>query len=179
MKTQLKKAMALTAAATASAALLVAAGTGSASAQTAAAPQRCHTTALKASLHADGNQAGVGNFGENLALTNISHQTCTVYGYPGLGLQNGKHAVLPIKVIWGSTYFATDPGRHTVTLKPGQSAWADLAWHAPYGVTSVTPSYLEVTPPDETTHLTIGFAVGAVDDDNLHVTALAARPPVD
>ncbi|MBC3839708.1 DUF4232 domain-containing protein [Streptacidiphilus sp. 4-A2] len=71
------------------------------------------------------------------------------------------------------------PGRHTVTLKPGQSAWSDLAWHAPYGVKSVTPSYLEVTPPNETTHLTIGFAPGAIDDDTLHVTALAAHLPAE
>ena len=179
MKTRLTKAAGLTAALAASAALLVAAGSGSADAQTVRTPQRCSTGELTASLHADANQAGMGNFGENLALTNTSHQTCTVYGYPGLGLQNGKHTVLPITVVWGATYFAADPGRHTVVLKPGQSAWSDLAWNAPYGVKSVTPSYLEVTPPDETTHLTIGFAPGAINDGSLHVTALAAKPPVD
>jgi len=179
MKTQLTKAVGLTAALAASAALLAVAGSGTADAQTVRAPQRCSTGDLKASLHADDNQAGVGNFGENLALTNTSHQTCTVYGYPGLGLQNGKHTVLPITVVWGSTYFAADPGRHTVTLKPGQSAWSDLAWNAPYGVKSVTPSYLEVTPPDETTHLTIGFAPGPINDGSLHVTALAAKLPVE
>jgi len=69
--------------------------------------------------------------------------------------------------------------RHTVTLKPGESAWSDLAWNAPYVVKSVTPSYLEVTPPDETTHLTIGFAPGPMDDGSLHVTAAAAKPPVE
>ncbi|MBC3839709.1 DUF4232 domain-containing protein [Streptacidiphilus sp. 4-A2] len=109
MKTQLRKAAGLGAAVAVSAAL-IAVGAGSANAQTVRAPQRCATSALTASLHADGNQAGVGNFGENLALTNTSHQTCTVYGYPGLALQNGKHSVLPIQVVWGSTYFAADPG---------------------------------------------------------------------
>jgi hypothetical protein len=176
MKTRLKKAAGLTAAA---AALLVAGSAGSASAAATGprAVQRCHTSGLTASLHADGNQAGVGNFGENLALTNTSKQTCTVYGYPGLGLQNAKHSVLSIKVNWGSTYFARDPKPHTITLKPGQSAWADLAWNAPYGVKSVTPSYLEVTPPNETTFRTIPFAPGAINDGSLNVTALAATPP--
>ncbi|QMU77886.1 DUF4232 domain-containing protein [Streptacidiphilus sp. PB12-B1b] len=177
MKTSLKRTAGLTAAA---AALLVA-GTAASASAAAPAPRavpRCHTSGLTASLHADPNQAGVGNFGENLALTNTSHQTCTVYGYPGLGLQNAKHGVLSIKVNWGSTYFAADPGRHTVTLKPGQSAWADLAWNAPYGVKSVTPSYLEVTPPDETTFRTIGFTPGPINDGSLNVTALAAKPPV-
>lgn len=173
MKTRLKQAAGLTAAA---AALLVAGTAGTAAAAApAAAPQRCHTTALAASLHSD-DQDGVGNFGQDLALTNTSHQTCTVYGYPGLGLQNARHGGLSIQVVWGSTYFAGDPHPHTITLKPGQSAYADVAWHAPYGVKSVTPSFLEVTPPNETTHLTIRFAPGAIDDDTIHVTALSAHP---
>ena len=181
MKTRLRKTAGVTAALTAGVtALLVAGSAGSAvAAPRAAAPQRCHTSALSASLHVSANNAAMGNRDGQLVLTNTSHQTCTVYGYPGLGLQNAGHKVLPIKVSWGSTYFAADPGRHTVTLKPGQSAWADLAWHAPYGVTSVTPSYLEITPPNETTHLTIHFAPGAIDDDTLHVTALAAHLPVE
>ncbi len=173
MKTRLKKAAGLSAAA---AALLVAGTAGTAAAAPAArAPQRCHTTALAASLHSD-DQDGVGNFGQDLALTNTSHQTCTVYGYPGLGLQNSRHGNLAIKIVWGSTYFAGDPRPHTVTLKPGQSAYADVAWHAPYGVKSVTPSFLEVTPPNETTHLTIRFAPGAIDDDTVTVTALTTHP---
>jgi hypothetical protein len=175
MKTHVTKAAGVTAAA---AALLVAgmAGTAAASAvPSARAPQRCATTALAASLHAD-DQDGVGNFGENLALTNTSHQTCTVYGYPGLGLQNARHGVLSIKVVWGSTYFAADPRPHTVTLKPGQSAWADVAWNAPYGVKSVDPSYLEITPPNETTHLTIRFPSGPINDGTLRVTALTTHP---
>ena len=177
MKAQLKQAAALTAAATA---LLVAGSAGSAVAATASpgvrAPQRCQTAVLAASLRVVGSQEGVGNRGEDLVLTNTSHQTCTVYGYPGLGLQNAKHKALAIKVVWGSTYFAADPRPHTITLKPGQSAYADLAWHAPYGTKSVTPSYLEVTPPDEAAYRTIRFAPGAIDDDTLLVTALSARP---
>ncbi len=170
------KKTAAAAAATACAALLVAAGSGSAFAQGSRTPAGCSTAALKVALHPDGNQAGVGNFGEDLVFTNTSHQTCTVYGYPGLGLLNAKHGTLPIKVVWGSTYFVHDPGRHTVTLRPGQSAWADLAWNAPYGVKSVKPSYLEVTPPNQRTHVTLRFAPGAIDDSALHVTALTAGP---
>ncbi|WP_084724561.1 DUF4232 domain-containing protein [Streptacidiphilus melanogenes] len=174
MKPQMKKAAAAAAAATACATLLVGAGSGSAFAQGAHAPAGCSTADLKVALHPDDNQAGVGNFGEDLVFTNASRQTCTVYGYPGLGLLGSTHGALPIKVVWGSTYFVHDPGRHTVTLRPGQSAWADLAWNAPYGVKSVKPAYLEVTPPNQWTHVTLRFAPGAIDDSALHVTALAA-----
>ncbi|MEZ0091007.1 DUF4232 domain-containing protein [Streptacidiphilus sp. EB129] len=176
MRARLRKAAGLTTAVTA---LLVAGSAGSAVAAagpSARAPQRCHTAALGASLRAVGSQEGMGNRGEDLVLTNTSHQTCTVYGYPGVGLQNARHSVLPIKVVWGSTYFAADPRPHTITLKPGQSAYADLAWNAPYGTRSVTPSYLEVTPPNEFTYRTIRFAPGAINDGVLRVTALSARP---
>jgi hypothetical protein len=177
MNARLKKAAGLTAAV---AALLVAGSAGSAVAAApnagAGAAQRCQTTALGTSLRAVGDQEGVGNRGEDLVLTNTSHQTCAVYGYPGLALQNSRHSVLPIKVVWGSTYFAADPRPHTIILVPGQSAYADLAWHEPYGVKSVTPSFLEVTPPNDFTHQTIRFAPGAIDDDTLLVTALSAHP---
>ncbi len=178
MKTRLRKTAGVTAALTAGVtALLVAGSAGSAvAAPRAAAPQRCHTSALSASLHVSANNAAMGNRDGQLVLTNTSHQTCTVYGYPGLGLQNAGHKVLPIKVSWGSTYFAADPGRHTVTLRPGQSAYADFGWSAPYGITSVTPSYLEVTPPDETAFRLIRFPSGAINDGTLRVTALSAHP---
>ncbi|QMU70254.1 DUF4232 domain-containing protein [Streptacidiphilus sp. P02-A3a] len=175
MKAHLRKSAALTTVVTA---LLVAGGVGTAVAapRAAAAPQRCHTTALGASLRVPPNHVGMGNAYGELVLTNTSHQTCTVYGYPGLGLQNANHRVLPIRVKWGSTWFAADPRPHTVTLKPGQSAYANLAWNEPYGTKSVTPSYLEVTPPDETTFRLVRFAQGAINDGTLSVTALSARP---
>ncbi|MER6076501.1 DUF4232 domain-containing protein [Streptomyces sp. NPDC001817] len=153
---------------------------GTAAADTAhvhgAAVPACRTADLTASLH--GSQAGAGNFGKTLVLANASHRTCTVTGYPGLGLENARHKTQRIKVVWGATYFQHDPGRHTVTLKPGQAATAVLAWNAPQGRTSLTPAYLQVTPPNQRTDLTIPFAPGAIDAGTLHVTALAAQKPV-
>ncbi|MBC3840761.1 DUF4232 domain-containing protein [Streptacidiphilus sp. 4-A2] len=122
-------------------------------------------------------QVGAGNVGAFLALTNTSHQTCTVQGYPGLGLQNAHHHNQSIHVAWGSTYFAKDPGSHPVTLRPGQSAYAAMAWNQPDGTRSVTPAYLLVTPPDQTSHLTTPFAPGPINAGTLQVTSLAATPP--
>ncbi len=166
------------AAGAAAAALLVAAGAGTASAATrgSTAPT-CRTGALAASVRTAPGQVGAGNVGAFLALTNTSHQTCTVQGHPGLGLQNAHHQSQPISVAWGSTYFAKDPGAHPVTLRPGQSAYAAMAWSQPNGVRSITPAYLLVTPPDQTSHLTIPFAPGPINAGTLQVTSLAATPP--
>ncbi|MFG2638977.1 DUF4232 domain-containing protein [Streptomyces sp. NPDC048362] len=152
------------------------AGTASAGTVHAAAVPACRTADLRASLH--GSQAGAGNFGRTLVLANSSHRTCTVTGYPGLGLENAKHKTQRIKVVWGATYFEHDFGRHTVTLKPGQVATAGLAWNAPQGHASLTPAYLQVTPPSQRTYLTIPFAPGAIDAGTLRVTALTAQKPV-
>jgi hypothetical protein len=163
---------------TAAAALLftAAAGTAQAAARTSTSAT-CGTTALSASVSEAPGQVGAGNVGAVLTLTNTSHQTCTVQGHPGLGLQNGNHQNQHIDVVWGSTYFAQDPGNHPITLAPGESAYAAMAWNQPNGTRSLTPSYLLVTPPDQTTHLTVPFTPGSIDAGTLNVTALGAVPP--
>jgi hypothetical protein len=92
-------------------------------------------------------------------------------GYPGLGLLDSRHQVLPVVTHRASTFWANDPGRRPVDLAPGQTARAGLAWtHA--GSSAVSASYLEVTPPGSATHLTISFRQ-LVDGGDLDVTALA------
>ena len=113
--------MRLTAALACAAALATAAGTAvlasedaSAGTATAAAPAassvvpRCLKQHLSAGLH--GSQAGLGNRGLLLTLTNSGNSSCSLDGYPGLGLENGTHHVLPSHTHWGGTYFDQDPG---------------------------------------------------------------------
>ena len=110
--------------------------------------------------------------GVTLQLTNSSRHACALDGYPGLRLLNSRRQVLHTVTHWGSTWYADDPGRKLVDLAPGQVAQTGLGWtHTGSGAVSV--SYLEVTPPDSTTHLTISFRQ-LVDGGNLDVTALAA-----
>jgi uncharacterized protein DUF4232 len=106
-----------------------------------------------------------------LTLTNSSRHTCALDGYPGLGLLNSRHQVLHTVIHWGSTFYANDPGRRLVDLAPGQPAKASLAW-TQAGSSAVSASYLDVTPPDSTAHLTISFRQ-LVDGGDLGVTALA------
>jgi hypothetical protein len=110
--------------------------------------------------------------GVTLQLTNSSRHTCRLEGYPGLRLLNSRRQALHTVTHWGSTWYADDPGRKLVDLAPGQVAQTGLGWtHA--GSSAVSVSYLEVTPPDSATHLTISFRQ-RVDGGDLDVTALAA-----
>jgi Domain of unknown function (DUF4232) len=150
-------------------------GTSATVSASAAAPSAavaaCTTSDLRVSLDGSASDSASHGAGLILALTNSSRHTCALDGYPGLGLLNSRHQVLHTVTRWGSTFYANDSGRRLVDLAPGQAARASLAWtHA--GSSTVSASYLDVTPPDSTTRLTISFRQH-IDGGDLDVTALA------
>ncbi|MEV5953985.1 DUF4232 domain-containing protein [Streptomyces sp. NPDC051987] len=122
-----------------------------------AAGARCHTSELSASVGLNDPGAGQENF--PIVLTNTSGRTCTVRGYPGAAFVNA-----------GGAQLGPDPQRAsggtaaTVTLKPGQSAWAGLSFSNPEvsGAKTATPAALLVTPPDEKDPLRVTWTNGAV-----------------
>ncbi|MEU2221707.1 DUF4232 domain-containing protein [Streptomyces sp. NPDC018347] len=131
-------------------------GGGAVASATAAAGSRCHTSELRASVGRNDPGAGQENF--PLVLTNTSGRTCTLRGYPGAAFVNGSGARL-----------GADPRREpgspvSVTLRPGQSAWAGLAFSNPgiSGARSATPATLLVTPPDERDQLRVAWPGGPV-----------------
>ena len=139
---------------------------------------RCYTQNLAAGLH--GSQAGLANRGFILTLTNTGSTSCSLYGYPGLGLESARHKALPSHTFWGSTYFDRDPGRSLIVLSPGETASADVAYGADgTAAHSVTATYLEVTPPNAYLHLTVRIpgAPVVIYRGNLHVTAVARHTP--
>jgi hypothetical protein len=148
----------------------------SARATTAASgPPGCLPSQLSAGLH--GLVAGVGNRGFILTLTNTGYSSCSLYGYPGLGLENASHRVLPSHTHWGSSYFfAHDPGRHLIVLSPGETASAGFGYHLSFGEPPQSvATYLEVTPPNDYTLLRVRLPeapVGIFAGD-LYVTAMA------
>lgn len=128
-------------------------------ASAAQAPTRCHSSELRASIGPDHPGAGQENFA--VILTNGSHRTCTMYGFPGVAfVDSAGGAVTP------------DPERTTgqeqriVTLAPGASAWSALVFTNPSitGVTTVTPAAVLVTPPDETEPVRVRWTGGKVSD---------------
>ncbi|MEU6011918.1 DUF4232 domain-containing protein [Streptomyces sp. NPDC047453] len=124
--------------------------------RTPATSTRCHTSELRASVGRENPGAGQENF--PVVLTNTSGRTCTVRGYPGAAFVDASGRQL-----------GPDPKRSsgtpaTVTLKPGQSAWAGLTFSNPgvSGAKTATPASLIVTPPDERDHLTVKWTAGEV-----------------
>jgi hypothetical protein len=88
-----------------------------------------------------------------LILTNVSQQTCTLQGYPGVDLVGPDDPTL------GPTYSLPrqrDDAR-PVVLAPGASAASLLAFLPKIGPNGVEPAWppttIVVTPPDSTTQL--------------------------
>jgi Protein of unknown function (DUF4232) len=155
-----------------------AASAGTAKVDPAAGVPRCVAQHLSAGLH--GSQVGLGNRGFILTLTNTGNSACALYGYPGLGLQDAAHHVVPSHTHWGGTYFDQDPGRHLIVLSPGETASADFAFGAGTGgSTDSVATYLEVTPPNAFKYLTVRFpgAPVRIYRGRLFVTAMARHTP--
>jgi hypothetical protein len=114
--------------------------------------------------------AGQRNF--PVVLTNVSSRTCTLHGYPGAAFVDAAGAQL------GRDPERTPGGAATVTLAPGDSAWAGLRFASPgvSGARTATPAALLVTPPDERDALEVPWRAGAVpvsgDSSSVFLTVL-------
>jgi len=131
---------------------------------TAGGPDRCHTSELSGSLIQGDSAAGTR--GATLTLTNSGGETCTVYGYGGLGLIGQDGSALPTTQVRSD---AVTP--RTVTLQPGQAVSALITWtvvptgnEPTTGDCEATPGRLSVIPPDETDALSVSWPAGPVCD---------------
>ncbi|MEU6841657.1 DUF4232 domain-containing protein [Streptomyces sp. NPDC046716] len=170
-----------TIAVTAAALAFAAAGTGTALASSAASDstrstQECQPGTLKATTTQLGTeQAGMNHAGTFLKVTNTGDATCTVSGYAGLALEGSGHTALTTHPDHGNTYFAQDPGSHTVTLQADDSAYADLVWtHT--GADTAAAHYLQISPTGSNAHSVVPFEQD-VDNGRLSVTAWSDTPP--
>ncbi|MFH8597199.1 DUF4232 domain-containing protein [Streptomyces rimosus] len=157
-------------------ALAAGAGTGVASAAAPAGAGECQPGTLKATTtDAGGSQHGMNHSGTYLRVQNTGKVACAISGYPGLALEGAGHTALRTTVRHGDTYFAKDPGVHRVTLKPGQSAYADLVWtHT--GANTAHAKSLQISPTGSNAHSVVPFDQ-EVDNGTLSVTAWSAKLP--
>lgn len=134
---------------------------------------RCHTAGLHVYLLRAGVAAG--SYAMDLGFQNRSGHACFVYGYPGLGLEDAHHRMMPSHVTWGNSLARRDPGRHRIVLRPRRAAFANLsASDVPFGNERCRRSaWLEVTPPDERSFRLVPFGGPACDHGHLTVTALS------
>ena len=114
-------------AAAAAAATLGVAGIAAVTASANASTPACGNYSLAVSR--TGNDAAAGHGRIVLLFRNVSHTTCTLYGYPGLDALNASghvlaHAKRTLSGYMGGAY----AGERTVTITPGHYGSAVVEW---------------------------------------------------
>ncbi|MFF8783520.1 DUF4232 domain-containing protein [Streptomyces sp. NPDC015125] len=124
--------------------------------------QRCHTSGLKASFATGGDATPDPNAGgsttTSIVLTNKGSSTCKIGGFPGVDLksENGGERW---SLARSSKKFSS------ITLQPGDSTdfTINLAM-TKEDKGFYQPAYADVTPPNETTSLTVEWPWGTLVD---------------
>jgi len=117
--------------------------------------------------------AATGNVGEMAHFTNHSTVACSLYGFPGAQLLNAQRDPMITHTHWQTSayLYTTQPVSH-VQMAPGAAAYFVVEWEdVPSGSATSCPlaSYLEVTPPNDYSAITIANTVGACGG-NLYIS---------
>lgn len=115
-------------------------------------------------LHAapGASQGTAGSVYVAIVFTNLSNQTCTLYGYPGVSLASGA----PVKQVGLAATENPSPPRQLVTLRPHGTASAllrivDAGNYSPAQCGPVATSWLQVYPPNQTVPLYVHYSSNA------------------
>jgi len=146
------------------------------------ASSKCLASQLTASLTAAGGDPDDTNVTTaELMVTNTRKASCTLQGYPGLGLYTLDKATQtsPTQLIPTQAVRTLQPGPKLVTLGPGQSAKANLRWVS--GLLNPgrdvidpcqpAPEQLRVIPPDDTKQVSIEWDYASVCDGRIEESA--------
>ncbi len=142
----------------------------------ALAVSRCRTNQLSA--RTTGAEAGLGHIGFVLVLTNRSSTGCVTGGFVGLQRLGANRRPIATHVHDGSGYLFPSPAPLSIIVAPGHSVSAGVEWlDGPVGSEpdscSTAGHFLEITPPKDTSHLTIAAATADCDHGYLSTTAIA------
>ena len=128
---------------------LVVTGLSLAATASAARYPRCHSTQLAVRIWREG--AALGHIGVEVRFVNLSGGACSLYGYPGLQMLDGRNHALPTRVHRGVAYTVPKTAERVVIVRPRASAAFDAGWDdaTGYGLKKCpTSSRVLVTPPD-------------------------------
>ena len=125
----------------------------------------CRTSDVSAELR-DLDSAPGRRYAE-IVLENVSEQPCTVEGYGGLALQDADRTRIPTDLVR-----MTRPAARKIVLDPGGAAASEISFSvvatdadSQRGPCQPEPSFVLVTPPDETKSTRIAWNLGPVCDE--------------
>ena len=140
-----------------------------------AGPQPCPTRSLQVKLGV--SQGTAGSVYTTIDFTNISNETCMLYGYPGVSLQTAR----PLHQIGKPAKENPNTPRELVMLLPQATANAllQITDAGNYPVSTCGPTtahYLQVYPPNQTTPAYIKYKTQACSQPVRLMTVDVVKP---
>ncbi|HEY1990391.1 MAG TPA: DUF4232 domain-containing protein [Acidimicrobiales bacterium] len=139
----------------------------------------CATANLTAAIY--GSSGAAGTIETTVALKNNLTTSCTLSGYPGLGMTGSNGASLTTTVVRKGNYAFTAMAPTTVTLAGGQQAFFNMGYSdVPTGSQTSCPTAanLVITPPNSYTSMTIPAQLQPCNNGTITVSPvfLASSP---
>ncbi|MGH9096868.1 MAG: DUF4232 domain-containing protein [Acidimicrobiales bacterium] len=139
----------------------------------------CATANLTAAIY--GSSGAAGTIETTVALKNNLATSCTLSGYPGLGMTGSNGASLTTTVVRKGNYPFTAMAPTTVTLAGGQQAFFNMGYSdVPTGSATSCPAAanLVITPPNSYTSMTIPAQLQPCNNGTITVSPvfLASSP---
>jgi hypothetical protein len=94
------------------------------------------------SIEIEGGDATTGHREAVLRATNVSNTPCVLDGYPDVAIADAHGNEVPLEIVHGSSFMATDPEPSIIILAPGDGAASVLGWDATDGRTSIGAVYV-------------------------------------
>ncbi len=146
---------------------------------TVAGTSGCATANLTAAIY--GGSGAAGTIETTVALKNNLATSCTLSGYPGLGMTGANGASLTTTVVRKGSYSFTAMAPTTVTLSGGQQAFFNMGYSdVPTGSATSCPmaANLVITPPNSYTSMTIPAQLAPCNNGTITVSPvfLASSP---
>lgn len=89
------------------------------------------------SIVIEGADAATGHREAVLRATNVGSSPCVLDGYPDVAVADVHGGEVPLEIVHGSSFMATDPEPSAVIISPGGGAACVLGWDATDGRTAI------------------------------------------
>jgi len=132
------------------------AGQPTGNSSTVAGVPQCHTVNLSAAVSVVAGSQAAGHESLNITLTNTSGHSCTIYGFPGLGLEDKNGSIQASKVTWNPAVakkIITLADNGTASTTAGFDPDIPASGEPASGPCEIASYSMMVTPPNEQTQL--------------------------